>query len=191
MITLPIKTGAGNALYIMRVPAGQAGTATTTEAAAEGVAAGAAAGDGKPPLIAVDLTQLIERGDLRQNLDVVRGDIITVSSRLDDIIYVLGYVSRPGSYPIKEGQRVDAIRAVALAGGLSSSARAQNSHLVEETEQGQRVTEIDLLSIAKGKNPPVYLKAGDTLIVGSSMMARLAEFIRPSVGAAVSYAPGP
>lgn len=186
-------TGGPPPLVLVAAPAGVAGSTGEPPSLVLGAAPEQPAGDAgaKKPLIAVDLAQLIERGDLRQNLDVVRGDIITVASRLDDIIYVLGYVNRPGSYPIKNGQRIDAIRAIALAGGLSSSARAQNSHLVEATEQGQRVTEIDLLSIAKGAHPPVYLKAGDTLIVGSSMMARLAEFVRPSLGAGVNYAPVP
>jgi protein involved in polysaccharide export with SLBB domain len=86
--------------------------------------------------------------------------------------------------------RVDALRAVALAGGLVPSARAENSVLVRETAQGQQVVAVDLTKMARGVRPPLYMQPGDTLVVGSSTIAKMTEFIRPSVGVGAQYPVG-
>lgn len=167
-----LRTDAGDTLHVMRTP----------ETAGSGA---------KPVLIPVNLGSLLDDGDLSRNISIGGGDILTVTSRADDYFFVLGYVNRPGSFPLSDSQRLDTVRAIALAGGLSSSARAENSFLVQETDAGQQVSEIDLSRIANGEDPPVYLGPGDTLIVGSSFLARLAEFIKPSVGAGVTYSGTP
>lgn len=143
-----------------------------------------------PQAIAVDLRQLVDEGNLVLNLEVRSGDIVTVPPRAEQYVYVLGYVQRPGAYELKDGMRVDALRAVALAGGLTPSARAENSFLVRETPEGQKVVPVDLTKIARGVRPPLYMEPGDTLVVGSSTIAKLSEFIRPSVGAGIHYSAG-
>ncbi|MBA4386573.1 MAG: hypothetical protein C0404_01250, partial [Verrucomicrobia bacterium] len=50
-----------------------------------------------PNLISIDLKQLLDAGDLRLNLWVKSGDIITVLPKSRNYVYVLGYVQRPGS----------------------------------------------------------------------------------------------
>jgi len=49
---------------------------------------------------------------------------------------------------------------------------------------------VDLTKIARGVRPPLYMEPGDTLVVGSSTIAKLSEFIRPSVGAGIHYSAG-
>ena len=106
-------------------------------------------------------------------------------------VYVLGYVNRPGSFTLKEDQDIDTTRILAMAGGLTATARGENSYIIRETENGQLVEPIDLKDISLGKAAPVYMRAGDTLVVGSSFLARLSEFIKPSVSAGFSVAPVP
>lgn len=142
-------------------------------------------------LIIVDLKQLIDSGDLRMNLWVQKGDIITVLPRESNYICVLGYVNRPGSFDITGKGDVDALKAVAMAGGLASTARAENSWLLRQTPLGQKMVPIDLTKLARGAKPPLPLQTGDTLVVGSSMMAKLSEFVKPSVSAGASFSPGP
>jgi protein involved in polysaccharide export with SLBB domain len=92
---------------------------------------------------------------------------------------------------MKEDQDVRAMQAVAMAGGLAPSARAQNSYLLKQGPNGQEVIAVDLTKIARGIRPPLMLQSGDTLVVGSGMLAKLAEFIKPSIGASASLTPGP
>lgn len=146
--------------------------------------------DSQRKAVAIDLKQLVDQGNLLLNLQVASGDIVTVPPRSEQYVYVLGYVQRPGAYELKDGVRVNALRAVALAGGLSASARAENSLLLRETAEGQKVVRVDLTKIARGVRPPLYMEPGDTLVVGSSTFAKMTEFIRPSVGAGIQYSTG-
>jgi protein involved in polysaccharide export with SLBB domain len=142
-------------------------------------------------LITVDLEALLDEGDIRLNLPIMGGDIVTVPPGRSEYVYVLGYVQRPGAFDLRGRKRVRALQAVAMAGGLSGAARAQNSFLVIDKPSGRQVVSIDLTKIARGQRPPVYMESGHTLVVGSGVFARLAEFIRPSVTAGADLTPGP
>lgn len=133
------------------------------------------------PLISVDLRQLIDEGDLRHNLWVQGGDIVTVLPKARDVVYVLGYVNRPGNYEFRKDRPITPLQAVAMAGGLGSAARAENSFVLRKTAKGQEVISIDLTKYARTSRTPMMMQAGDTLVVGSSFFARLSEFIRPSM----------
>ena len=141
-------------------------------------------------LITVDLRQLLDQGDMRLNLDVHGGDIITVPPSRREFIYVMGYVQRPGAFDLENRKHVRALQAVAMAGGLSGAARAQHSFLIIDNPSGRKVVPIDLTKIARGSRPPVYMEAGNTLVIGSSMTGKLAEFIRPSASVGATLTPG-
>ena len=142
-------------------------------------------------MVPVDLKQLIDNSDLQQNVDVRGGDIVAVKSVARSFVYVLGYVARPGAYEMRGSGDIDALRAVALAGGLLPSARAENSFVVRETTNGQSIISVNLVRVAHGSKPSLVMEPGDTLVVGSGFFARLSEFVRPSASASVgaSYSP--
>lgn len=142
-------------------------------------------------LVSIDLRRLIDGGDLRLNAWVTRGDMITVPPRTKEYVYVLGYVQRAGVFEIDRDNPPGALQAVAFAGGLASVARAENSFILRETENGQKMIPVDLTRMARGETPAVLMQVGDTLVVGSSFIARLSEFVRPSVSAGMSYSPVP
>ncbi len=146
---------------------------------------------GTPQMIEVNLERLLSVGDMRLNVTIQGGDIITVPPSVTEYVYVLGYVNSPGAYPLKGVPRISALKAVALANGLAPSARAANSLLIVEEEGRRRVTPVDLPAIARGAIPPTYMEPGDTLIVGSSALAKIGEFIKPTVSAGASYSPVP
>lgn len=141
-------------------------------------------------MISIDLKQLVDTADMRLNLEVGSGDVLSVPSSRRQYIYVLGYVARPGAHEIRGGQDVDALRAVAMAGGLSPQGRADKCSLLREEKGRQKVIEIDLIKMSRGVRPLLYLSPGDTLIVGTSFLARASEIVRPSIGAGMSYSPG-
>ena len=179
---------AGEELLVVR-----SGGAPGAQVAANPVGAEGSGGvvelGGDRPTVVIDLEELVEEGNLSLNLPVCPGDVLTVPPRAERYVYVLGYVRRPGAFVLREGVRVDALRAVALAGGLTETARAENSLLIREQVEGQQVVPMDLTKMARGVRPPVYLESGDTLVVGSSFVAKLTEFVRPSVRAGMQYNP--
>jgi polysaccharide export outer membrane protein len=170
---------AGNVLYVVRNAAKDAGEEDAEQTA------------GAAEIIEVDLHRLLDDGDVRLNLVLNGGDIVSVPPQKKQFVYVLGYVQRPGAFEITDSGGIRALQAVAKAGGLAPSARAQNSFLISERPEGRRIVPVDLTKIARGVRPPLQMKSGDTLVVGSGMLAKLSEFIKPSIGASASYSPVP
>jgi protein involved in polysaccharide export with SLBB domain len=170
---------AGEEAILVRNP-GRADAAAVVGGAGGGTAAPA------PEVIPIDLKELIDSGNMLLNLQMSDGDVLTVPPRDNQYVYVLGYVRRPGAYKLEEAARVDALRAVALGGGLMGTGRGGNSYLVREKEKGQETIPVDLSKLASGEAPPLYLRAGDTLIVGTSLWGRISEFLSPSMGASIS-----
>ena len=145
----------------------------------------------RPELLKLDRIALTESAISEMNIPIIDNDVITIPSRNDEVIYVLGYVNRPGAFPLRRSSSVDAMRAVALAGGLSASARAENSYMIRRTGEGQMIRPLNLKKIAGGDEAPIYLQPGDTLVVGTSMIAKLSEFVKPSVSAGYDLSPVP
>ncbi len=137
----------------------------------------------------MDLKRLLDSGDLSQNISIVGGDVITIPPRKTEFVYVLGYVKRPGAYVIDKDNDVRALWAVAQAGGLTAAARPQNVVLIREKD-GKRIS-LDLRAIAKGQSPPLYMKPGDTLIVGSNAFMKLIDWVNPAANVGVTASPIP
>lgn len=151
-------------------------------------------GDRGPQILRIDLEQLVDEGNPLFNIELFAGDTVSVPRHIKEnrVVYVLGYVNRPSAVPVLHG-RIDAFDAVARAGGLRTPGRAENSYVVREIGEGEEplIVPVDLTKIARGIRPHLYLQPGDTLVVGSSIYARLAEFIRPTASAAASISATP
>ncbi len=79
-------------------------------------------------------------------------------------IYVLGQVARPGPYPF-DG-RMTVIDAVALAGGTTKLADADDTRVTRTGADGkQTVVIVRAGSIGQGKEPDVALQPGDIVFV--------------------------
>lgn len=142
-------------------------------------------------MISVNLQRLVEEGDMRLNATIKGGDIVSIPPRKKHFVYVLGYVQSPGAMDLGDIEQLSALKAVAMAGGLSHTARAQNSFVISERNGARTIVKVDLTKVVRGIRPDVSLRSGDTLIVGSDPIAKLAEFIRPTIGASASLAPIP
>jgi polysaccharide export outer membrane protein len=140
--------------------------------------------------VTVDLSRLIDAGDARLNLPVFSGDVLAVAPRAREFAYVLGYVRAPGRIELNEDADLTALNALAIAGGPTGQARVENSYLIRETDEGNRIVEVDLLKIAHGVRPDFSIQAGDTLVVGSGLLMKALEFLRIGGSATYNMAPG-
>ena len=82
------------------------------------------------------------------------------------IITVLGQVARPGAMEMPAGRDLDVLTAIALAGGMSPTARSSKVILRRE---GEPPVTVNVARIQKGEVPSPPLQGGDTIFVPESI----------------------
>jgi polysaccharide export outer membrane protein len=124
-----------------------------------------------PPLsnkITVNLNQLLESGDLRNNIVLQPGDIVTVPHA--GIIYVLGAVSRPGGFVVSNDRaQLTTLKVLSLAGGLNRTAKSDRAVIVRKDNTGQqREVAVDLKRVMNRTSEDLQLQPSDILYVPNS-----------------------
>jgi polysaccharide export outer membrane protein len=79
-------------------------------------------------IITIDLTKLLEGGDIASNIPVLDGDSIYVPKA--SFVYVTGEVKTPGAYKITKGLTV--LRSITLAGGFTFKANKDKTEIVRK-----------------------------------------------------------
>jgi polysaccharide biosynthesis/export protein len=152
-----------------------AGQALSPHVPPAGDAAGniAKAGDEDTPpgveTIKIKVRDLIDTVDPSYNILVHGGDVISVPR--SGIVYVAGAVQSPGGYVLQErGEEVTTVKAVALAHGLTSTAKANEAVIVRQNPTTGQKEEIPvhLKTIMARKAPDVRLFPNDLLFVPDS-----------------------
>lgn len=152
--------------------------------------------DVKEQKITIPLQSLLESGDSVFNIQIYGGDTITVPAA--GIIYVLGMgVGQPGEYVLQDrGEQVTVLKAVALARGLTTFAKADSAVIMRTNPQtGQRdAIPVHLKQIENRKADDVSMKSNDILYVpdsaGKKALARGAEaVVGVGTGLAIYRAP--
>jgi len=136
-----------------------------------------------PPILAntitVSLNQILETGDMANNIVILPGDVVTVPHA--GIVYVLGAVSRPGGYTVANDRaQLSALKVLSLAGGLNRTAKSDHAVIVRKDTNGrQHEVELDLKKVMKFQAEDVQLRPSDILYVpnsgGKQVAFRLAE----------------
>lgn len=127
-----------------------------------------------PQTITVHLSDLLRSGDPAYNVPVFGGDVITVPRA--GVVYVAGAVNQPGGYTLHDpGEAIDTMKAVALAHGLDSTAKANDAVILRKDPTTGQTKEIDvkLKKIMDRKAPDVQLFANDILYVPDSTGKRV------------------
>ena len=99
-------------------------------------------------IIQVDLEKLLIQNDLSQNYPLESGDSLFVPLTLENNIYVLGEVKRPGIYPI-EGE-CTVVEAITQAGGYTDNARLKSCVVIRRfprDEEGLKMRTITLKDV--------------------------------------------
>ncbi len=116
--------------------------------------------------------QKLKEGDMRYNIVIRPGDVISVPDPNAGFVYVMGAINRPGAYTIPGEQELTLYRLVASAGGLSGLAWPERVDLVRQlNDSEQAIVRLDLRAIAAGTEPDIYLKQNDIINIGTSGVA--------------------
>ncbi len=122
-----------------------------------------------PQTFTINLSDLLDSGDSRFNIPLVRGDVVSVPRA--GIIYVVGAVQKPGGYIMQnDPDRMTMLKMLSLAGGTTSTAKMKNTVILRKNLQtGKRdQVPVDLSKLMKLKTQDVQMQANDILFVPDS-----------------------
>jgi polysaccharide export outer membrane protein len=118
--------------------------------------------------ITINLNQILETGDMKNNIVLLPGDVVTVPHA--GIVYVLGAVIRPGGFTVSNDRaQLTTLKVLSLAGGLNRTAKSDRAVIVRKDSAGkQREVEVDLKKVMKFKAEDLQLRPSDILYVPNS-----------------------
>jgi len=147
------------------------GSSSSNKAQASASPASLSASNEPPQLtntITVNLNELMETGDMRNNIVLQAGDIVTVPH--SGIVYVLGAVNRAGGFVLSNDRsQLTTLKILALAGGMTNTAKSDKAVIVRRDNQGQQhQVPIDLKKVMRRESEDIQLQPSDILIVPTS-----------------------
>jgi len=113
----------------------------------------------------IDLQPLMEARAPQLNIAVRPNDVITVPRA--HVVFVIGEVAKPGSYPLSDREQYSVLQALSLAGGLTGTAAPQRAKILRPLNGGTQRQEIavDLRKLLEGHGSETNLQADDILFV--------------------------
>ena len=123
-----------------------------------------------PPgnIITINLNELLEKGDTRNNIPLQAGDVVTVPH--GGIVYALGAVNRPGGFVLTNDRtHLTTLKVLALAGGMTNIAKQDHAVIIRKDDQGKQAEiEVDLKKILHQQTEDLPMRASDILYIPDS-----------------------
>ena len=115
--------------------------------------------------ITINLNDLLETGDTRNNILLHSGDVVTVPHA--GIVYVLGAVTRPGGFVVSNDRtQLTTLKVLSLAGGLTNIAKTQHAVIIRKDDTGKQTeTQVDLKKVMKRESEDITMHPSDILFV--------------------------
>jgi polysaccharide biosynthesis/export protein len=119
-------------------------------------------------IITINLNDLLENGDMKNNIPLQAGDVVTVPHA--GIVYVLGAVSKPGGFVLSNDRtQLTTLKILSLAGGINKTAKLDHAVIIRKDSQGKQTeTEVDLKKIIARQSEDLQMHASDILYVPDS-----------------------
>jgi polysaccharide export outer membrane protein len=116
------------------------------------------------------------------------GDTVLVSRA--GIVYILGDVNRPGGYAMTNNEsQITMLQALAIAGGLTKSAKQGHARLMRREPDGKfSDRELSVGDLQEGKIPDIAMLPGDVLYVPFSFVRNTATMGAATIAAAATTA---
>ena len=110
----------------------------------------------------MDLYELLKQGNLDLNVVLRDGDVVRIPRA--EQFSVLGFVRRPGRFPLTEP--VNVLEGIALAGGLQEREASPKACILKRrTDAGEEIIPLNLVAISRGKAPNRFLLPNDVIDV--------------------------
>jgi polysaccharide export outer membrane protein len=118
--------------------------------------------------ITINLNELMESGNVKNNITLQAGDVVTVPHA--GIVYVLGAVTKPGGFVLtNDREQLSTLKILALAGGYTNTAKTDHAVIIRKDAQGkQQQVALDLKKIQNRQAEDLQLQPSDILYVPNS-----------------------
>lgn len=131
---------------------------------------------GKEQVLWIDLYELLQNGNLMLNVKLANNDVIYVPEPEEANIYVMGEVSRPGTFKIIKS--VSLLDAISQAGGITENA-VNEIKIIRDRSRGGGTVEVNFNKILKGDLSQNYiLQNNDIVYVPRSGIATTNYYLR-------------
>ena len=140
-------------------------TVTVVRGAASAEASGTVVGS----VAIVNLAQLQKGRDTAANIEVRKGDVISVNSA--EVVYVVGAVTKPGGFVMPDpSSGMSVIQALAMAEGFTSLAATHRGLIIRQSmsDLGRSTIPVDISQFLAGKEVDVRLAPNDILYIPES-----------------------
>jgi len=116
-------------------------------------------------VVTINLNELLEVGDTKNNIYLQSGDVVTVPHA--GIVYVLGAVTRPGGFVISNDRmQMTTLKVLSLAGGYTKIAKLGQAVIIRNDGQGNQTrTDVDLKKILQHQSEDIQMHASDILYI--------------------------
>ena len=105
---------------------------------------------GNDTVIWIDLRDLLDYGNMTLNARIENNDVIFIPEAEDEMVMVLGEVTKPGPIMLKRG--LSLMDAVMYAGGYTNAANLKNVFVIRPSGTEGRVRQVDLKAMLESGN---------------------------------------
>lgn len=114
----------------------------------------------------VNVQKILEGNGLTSDLTLNDGDVLMVPPGSANFIFVTGRINRPGSQPLRPGDKLTAYSAILNAGGFARFADQKKVYVLRASPDGTKVRiPVNVLAIQHGHAPDLPLEGNDILII--------------------------
>lgn len=135
---------------------------------------------GREEILWIDLTDLLQRGNLALNVPLQNGDVVFIPDSEDTTVFVMGEVENAGAVPVKV--RITLTQALAQAGGPTEDADLEEVYLIRSAAAGGpgKPIKVDLRHLLETADfgQDFELQRGDILYVARNGMGDVDYVLR-------------
>lgn len=114
--------------------------------------------------IVVNYEDILKKGDLTQNIEILGGDIINVPKANE--IFVFGSVKNPG--PVTYSENMGILQAVSLAGGTLPEASPGSTYVLRMDSGKEKKVKVNFNKVLKQKAKNIELQPNDVVVIPES-----------------------
>lgn len=114
----------------------------------------------------VNIQKMLDGFGLTSDLTLDEGDVITIPAGPTSLVYLTGNIARPGSFPLKAGEKLSAYNAILQSGGFARFADQAGVYVLRAVPDGSKVKlPVNVKDIKRGRRADVLLQSGDIIVI--------------------------